>query len=143
MLGTEQSGIVLVVPVDPGTFADGESLNVTVWNAQQLEALERNSRCRTVVDPQTNTELIQCPDGVQYEDVTPEEFGFPVGGIVADIELSPTSVREGETFRIHVSGLNRDGCNRTSARFTGVATGSRLVLDGLEWETTLRACPPG
>jgi hypothetical protein len=129
-----------VVVVDPARFAPEATLVARVWDGEQLLTLERNSRCATVHDPRTGRSQIRCPEGIEYREVVPHEFRYPVRSMGSRLELRAARVRVGTDFRLRVSGPSPDGCNTTSADFTGAARSERVLLDSLDWETTLRAC---
>jgi hypothetical protein len=118
-------------------FAPDTRLKVRVWNAGQLAALERNARCAVVSDTATGAERITCPDSLEYRRVVPEEHTIPLR---SRVEVASKVIAAGERFRIRLSGTSRDNCNTTSAEFVGVATSGRMVLDGLPWESTVKAC---
>ena len=129
-----------VAPLDARLFAAGSSLQIQIWNGEQLDALERNARCASVHDPATGTSGVQCPEGITYQPVSPEEFEIPVAGITGGLSLRSATVRIGDRFRILLSGKSLDGCNRTSAERRARAGAAEVLLDGLDWTTTARAC---
>ena len=135
--GTE---VRFVAPVDARLFAEGSSLRVQLWNGEQLTALEQNARCASIHDPATGASEIRCPDGITFQPVTAEEFELPVAGITGTLSLRSTTVRVGDRFRILLSGKSADGCNRTSAEQQATAGAAEVLLDGLAWTTTARAC---
>jgi hypothetical protein len=139
----EPAGVVLVITADPALFAPGATLEVRVWNAEQLLALEQNSRCSVVHDPRTGASQVRCPEGIEYREVVPEEFRRPVGAASPRVEIRSERIRVGTEFRVRVSGKSADGCNTTSASFKGKAGTPRVLLEALDWETTLRACAGG
>ncbi len=134
------TGVTIRVPVDTSQFEIGSSLQVRVWNGDQLATVERNGRCSTVFDPATGTSTTRCPDGSSAQPVTPEEFVFPVSGVSGSVEVKTTTVRVGERFRILLSGRSRDGCNSTAADHVGTADAASVTIGGLAWNTTARAC---
>ena len=135
-----RSGVTFHAFVDGSLFAGQGALQVRVWNAAQLADLERTSGCGVEVDPATGGQRIHCPDGTTLEPVTPEEFEFPLRDVGGSVTFRTSGVRAGERFRIALSGASRDGCNTTSADRSGVAGGADVVLEGLAWSTTARAC---
>ena len=133
-------GVRFVVPLDARLFAPRSSLWVQIWSADQLAALEQNARCASVHDPATATRALRCPDGVTYRPVDPEEVEIPVDGIAGELSLRSATVRVGDRFRILLFGKSADGCNRTSADHQATAGAAEVLLDGLAWTTTARAC---
>jgi hypothetical protein len=135
--------VTIQVPVDSTQLATGSSLQVRVWNGDQLAMVERNGRCSTVFDPATGASTTRCPEGTSFQPVTPEEFEFPVSGLTGRVEVRTANVRVGEKFRILLSGRSRDGCNTTAADHVGTADSASVTLGSLEWSTTARACLGG
>jgi hypothetical protein len=135
------AGVTFRVSVPVSEFAAASSLRVQVWTEEQLAALERNARCSVTHDPTTGLDQVQCPPGVTWESVAPEEVEVPVPDPGGSVSV-PTSVRVGGKFRVLVSGRSVDGCNTTSADRSGTATSPEVVLDGLSWRTTALACAP-
>lgn len=140
-MGAEaRGGVTFRIPVDVSLFAEGASVRIRIWNAAQLAALDPSSGCSVEYDPATGGQRVRCPGGTTFEPVTPEEFKFPLRDVEGSITVRSATVRAGERFRIRLSGESRDGCNTTSADRSGLASGAEVVLDGLAWSTTARAC---
>jgi hypothetical protein len=133
-----KEAVTFIVPIEPSQFAERTTLAIRLWNAEQLKALEKNADCAVSYDPVTQTEKIDCPEGVEYQAVTPEEFER---ALASQIEIRSGTIRVGERFRIFVSGLNHDNCNTTSAALVATADLEEMVLENLVWETTMKACP--
>jgi len=134
---------VLIVPIETRAFAQGGTLLVQIWNAAQLEALEKNQSCAITRNATTGTDTIRCPPGVIYQEISPEKFEFPVAAQGARVEIAPSQVRTGERFRIRVSGPNADGCNTTFGEQTSTAGSGSGMTVSLVWETTAKACSKG
>jgi len=134
------SQVRFVAPVDVAQFSAGSVLRVQVWNGEKLAALDQNARCASVQDPTTGGTKRQCPPGITYQEVTPEEFHVDVSGIGATLAVRSETVRVGDRFRVLLTGKRRDGCNQTSAERSDEARSAEVVLDGLSWETTARGC---
>jgi hypothetical protein len=125
--------------VDVAQFSPGSVLRVLVWNGEKLATLDQNARCASVRDP-TGTASRQCPPGITYQEVTPEEHQIDVSGIGATLAVPSETVRVGERFRVLLTGKSADGCNQTSAERSDEARSAEVVLEGLSWETTARGC---
>jgi hypothetical protein len=134
------TGVTFIVPVPVEAFSPTAALQVSIWNARQLEQLDRQAECVVSIDVQTQAETIHCPEGVQYQEITPEEFVFPVQSINQSIQLTSQSIKVGETYQIVLRGLSSDDCNSTSATVEGTATTSTITLGSLDWMTTEMAC---
>ena len=138
----DSTGIItFTVPVAADMFSDEATLRFALWNADQLETMKRTADCSISYDLETQTEEIHCPEGVEYEAVTPAEFTFPVQEIDEFIEVESDNIRIGEKHRLMISGLSSDNCNTTSASVEGIAQHAEIVIEDLVWMTTLMACP--
>jgi len=139
-LAQPATGVTFSVPVPVAAFSPKGTLQVFVWNAEQLAALDRQGECVISVDVQTQVETVHCPEGVQYQQITPEKFDFPIQAIDQSIQLTSHAVKVGEKYRIALRGLSSDDCNSTSAQVEGTATISTITVGDLDWMTTLMAC---
>jgi len=138
----DSTGIVtFTVPVDAELFSDEATLRLALWDADQLEIMKRTANCSMTYHLETQTEEIHCPEGVEYEAVTPEEFTFPVQEMGEIIKVESNHIRIGEKYRLLISGLSNDNCNTTSASVEGIAQQAEIILEDLMWMTTLMACP--
>jgi len=137
------AAVTLLISIPPDLFAEGTKLDVRVWTAAQIAALENNARCASSRDTRTGAEQVSCPPGVTYQPVTPERVQVALGATRNEIEVPITSVKPGESVRVAVSGLSRDGCNTTSANAVRIASSGRNPLTDLAWQTTARACVKG
>lgn len=135
--------VTLVISLDRSRFAPTATLEVRVWNAEQLTILDNNARCTAVADRQTGVTRHVCPDGIEYREPSPERFDLPVRTLSARPELKTTSVRAGERFRVRLSALSRDNCNTTSADRVLTARSARVFVDNLDWQTTAKGCLKG
>jgi hypothetical protein len=134
------AGVTFNLPVPVEMFSSKGMLQVLVWNAGQLAALDRQGECVIAHDAQSETDTVLCPAGVQYQEVTPEKFAFPMQAINRTIRLLSQTVKIGESYRLAVRGLSSDDCNSTSAAAEGTASTSTITLSELSWATTEMAC---
>jgi hypothetical protein len=134
------AGVTFSVPVPRAAFSLKGTLQVLVWNAEQLAALSQQDECVIAHDAQSGTDTALCPEGVQYREITPEKFAFPIQAIGSNIQLTSQAVKVGEKYRIALRGLSKDECNSTSAAAEGTATTSTITLGELDWATTEMAC---
>jgi hypothetical protein len=135
-----KDAVTLVVPLEAGLFDADATLQVRLWNAEQLATLEKNARCAVTRGPDGQAAAVHCPAGVEYKEVTPEQFSFTVRDLGEHVDVTSDRIRVGEAFKLLVSGLSRDRCNTTSADFAGSAGARRVVLERLPWQTTAKAC---
>ncbi len=134
------SGVTFSVPVPVAEFGQKGTLQVLVWNADQIAALDRQVGCVIAHDAQTGTDTTLCPEGVQYQEITPEKFNFPLQTINQNITWTSRTVKVSEKYRVALRGLSKDECNATSATAEGTATSSTITLGNLDWLTTEMAC---
>jgi len=140
--GIDSTGsVTFTVPVDAALFSNEATLRFALWNADQLEIMKRTADCSITYNLETQTEEIHCPEGVEYEEATPDEFTFPVQEIGEIIEVESNNIRIGEKYRLMISGLSSDNCNTTSASVEGIAQHAEITIEDLMWMTTLMACP--
>ncbi len=133
--------VTFSVPIDKGTFSPEASLRVRIWNAETLKVAESNANCAVSYNQETKTEEVHCPEGVNYREVSPEEFEFLMQDIGAEIEIKSATVTVGEKYRLQISGLASDDCNTASATVEERAKSAHVILENLLWATTLMACP--
>ena len=134
------STVTFSIPIPVEAFSPKAALQVSVWNAAQLAALDRQAECVISHDVQTGVESTHCPEGVTYQEITPEEFVFPIQAIKQSVQLTSQTVKIGEQYQILLRGLSSDDCNSTSATAEGTATTSTITLGELGWMTTEMAC---
>jgi hypothetical protein len=137
--GQPAAKVTFIIPVPVEDFSPA-ALRVSIWNAQQLRTLDQQAECVIAHDMQTGTDSVHCPEGVQYQKITPEDFVFPIQAIDKSIQLASQTVRTGEKYQIILRGLSSDDCNSTSAVAEGTTTASTITLENLDWMTTAMAC---
>ena len=139
---TDSTGsVTLAVPIDVDIFSDEATIRLTLWNADQLDILKRTANCSISYNSETQVEEVLCPEGVEYEEVTPEESTFPVQEIGEIIKVESDHIQIGDKYRLQVSGLSSDNCNTTSASVESIAQHAEIILEDLMWMTTMMACP--
>ncbi len=129
------------VSINKDAFSPEANLRVRIWNTETLKVAESNANCAVSYNQETKTEEVHCPEGVNYREVSPEEFEFLVQDIGAEIEIKSVTVTVREMYRLQISGLASDDCNTASASVEERAKSAHIVLDNLLWATTLMACP--
>ena len=139
---TPSSGsVTFEIHLDTQIFSEDATVRISLWDAEQLERANNNADCSISYNRETQTEEVQCPAGVQYQAVTPEEFVFPYADIGETIEVESANIALGEEFRLLVSGLSKDDCNTTSASREDTAQSALITIKDLGWMTTMMACP--
>ena len=75
------TGVTFSVPIQVEVFSPKGTLQVLVWNAEQITAQDQQGECVIAHDMQSGTDTVLCPEGVQYQEITPEKFDFPIQAI--------------------------------------------------------------
>ncbi len=133
--------VTFSVVINKDNFSPEASLRVRIWNASTLKVAGSNANCAVSYNQETKTEEVHCPEGVEYREVSPEEFEFLMQDIGAQIEIRSATVTVGEKYRLQISGLASDDCNTASATVEEKARSAQIVLENLMWATTMMACP--
>ncbi len=90
------TGVTFSVPVPVEALSLQAALQVSVWNASTVNRMDRQAECVVSHDVQTGVESTHCPEGVQYQQITPEEFVFPIQTIK---QAHPANQPDGEDRR--------------------------------------------
>jgi len=133
--------VTFTVPIDAEMFSEEAALRFTLWNADQLEIMKRTANCAVSYNAELQKEEIHCPEGVEYEEVTPEEIIIPVQEIGKSAKFESDQIRLGERYRLLVTGLSNDNCNTTSASIEDIAQHVDITFEDLGWATTEMGCP--
>tara|TARA_Y100000031_G_C8219751_1_gene385260 strand:- start:328 stop:807 length:480 start_codon:yes stop_codon:yes gene_type:complete len=131
--------VSFIVPIDVRLFSKTTDIRVSLYNSEEVKIMNLTAECLVSYDIKTQTESITCPKGIKYQEVKPEEFTFPIKGI---IEIKSKVVRIGEKYRLLISGLSSDDCNSASTQITATANSKIVKLKNLSWMTTEMACMP-
>ena len=132
--------VTFTVPVQTELFSQEAILHVQIWNAKQMEIMEKQSGCIVSYEPSTKAEQIHCPEGVEYQDLSPEEFELPIYDLVDYIKVTSDVIYTGQEYEIHVYGISADNCNSTSTSFNGKAISNEVTAKHILWRTTEMAC---
>jgi len=137
--------VTFIFPINPQYFTEEAVLTVRIFNGVQLAISDRQANC--TVSYNMETETISCPDGIDYQEVEPEEISFTLSSTTTEITVVSDSVGVGEEYRLQASALSSDECNGSSASSEGTVTSGVMNLGDLSWMTTQMACnvgpPPG
>ena len=133
--------VTFTVPIDAEMFSEEATLRFTLWNANMLEIITRTANCAVSYDVESQKEEIHCPEGVEYEEVTPEEISIPVQEISNSAKFESDQIRVGESYRLRISGLSNDNCNTTSASIEDIAQQADITFEDLGWAMTEMGCP--
>jgi hypothetical protein len=133
--------VTFTVPIDAEMFSEEAPVRFRLWNADQLEIMHRTANCAVSYNVELQKEEIHCPEGVEYEEVTPEEIIIPVQEIGTSVKFESDQIRVGERYRLLITGLSNDNCNTTSASIEDIAQQVDITFEDLGWATTEMACP--
>ncbi len=98
------------------------------------------ANCVVSYNAEFQKEEIHCPEGVEYEEVTPEDIIIPVQEISKSVKLESDQIRVGERYRLLITGLSNDNCNTTSASIEDIAQQVDITFENLGWATTEIGC---
>ena len=126
--------------IDTAMFSQKEPLQFILWNAGQLDITNNTADCVVSYDAESKQEEIHCPKGVTYEPVNPEEFIFQIQQINGSVTFETDHISVGEKYRLLIIGLSSDNCNTTSASIEGTTRKANVVIENIQWATTLMAC---
>jgi hypothetical protein len=132
--------VTFTVPIDAQMFSEGAPLRFILWNADQLEIMNGTANCTVSYNVELQQEEIHCPQGVEYQEVTPEEIIIPVREIGKSAKFESDQIRVGERYRLLITGLSNDNCNTTSASIEDIAQQVDITFEDLGWATTEMAC---
>lgn len=133
--------VTFTVPIDAEMFSDQAPLRFILWNADQLETINRTANCVISYNVELQKEEIHCPEGVEYEEVTPVEVIISLKEITKSAKFESDYLRVGERYRLLITGLSSDNCNTTSATIEDIVQQVDITFEDLGWATTLMACP--
>ena len=133
--------VTFTVPIDTEMFSEEAALRFTLWNTEQLEIMKRTANCAVSYNVELQKEEIHCPEGVEYEEVTPEEIIFLVQEISKSAKFESDQIRVGERYRLLITGLSNDNCNTTSASIEDIVQQVDIIFEDLGWATTEMGCP--
>ncbi len=137
---------IIQIPVE--LFSKDATISVRIKGPKQIERNRNNERCNSIYNMITRKTETTCPEGVEYLEITPEEFEFPIKTINEYIDVRSETIKVGDEYILAVYGKAADECNTTRASTRGKAQeetitlpiGSRRTGEGLEWGTTLMGC---
>jgi hypothetical protein len=140
-LSSLEKNITFIVPISVDVFSQNATLRIRLWNYEQIKISKKNSSCAVSYNTQTKTEKVHCPDGIKYQEVTPEEFTFSIQDINTSVEFKSSVIGVGEKYRLLISGLSNDNCNSASSDFRDMARSKIITMEKLTWYKTEMACP--
>ena len=145
--------IRFMIPIPMHMFTEDATIVVRLWNAEQIERADNNEKCEkdhhmiTLTMKIESPEEVKCPEGIEYLEVTPEEFRFPIQTIGEKIEIVSKTIKVGERYKLFAHGQG-DKCNFTRAYLEGTVQEETITLPptsrrtekGLLWGMTRLGC---
>lgn len=140
---TSNKDVTFSIKIDKSIFsAKNREIEASLYDSEQLEVSNKTNNCSVSYDTETKKETINCPPGVTYQKPNPEVFKFNLDTIGEEITIASKTVKVGENYRLSLSGLSKDECNRASAGEEKKAESEIIKLTDLMWATTEMACLP-
>jgi len=136
-----EEGVEFIVPIERERFSEHAIFTVRLWNVQQLELSGESTACTMSYDRDTETERIECPEGIEHEKPIAEEWSLPVQDAVPPLAIRSHTMKVGERYRLRISGTSSDNCNTTVAEVRSIADSETIQLQHLSWSSTLMGCP--
>ena len=96
----------------------------------KIERMEKNLNliCYRYYDELKKARVINCPQGIEYLEVTQEDFLFPVKEISETIEVRSKTVEVGERYKLSIVGQYKDGCNALSTSVNSTADSETITF---------------
>lgn len=139
----KDKNVIFSIKIDKSIFsAKNREIEASLYDSEQLEVSNKTNNCSVSYDVETKKEIINCPAGVTYQKPNPEVFKFNLDTIGEEITINSKTVKVGENYRLSLSGLSKDECNRTSAGEEKKAESENIKLSDLMWASTEMACLP-
>ena len=135
--------VTFTIKIDKSIFsAKNREIEASLYDSEQLEVSNKTNNCSVSYDAETKKETINCPPGVTYQKPNPEVFKFNLDTIGEEITINSKTVKVGENYRLALSGLSKDECNRASAGEEKKAESENIKITDLMWASTEMACLP-
>lgn len=140
---TSSKDVTFNIKIDKSVFsAKNREIEASLYDSEQLEVSAKTNNCSVSYDATTKKETINCPAGVTYQKPNPEVFKFNLDSIGEEITINSKTVKVGENYRLALSGLSKDECNRASASEEKKAESENIKITDLMWASTEMACLP-
>lgn len=132
--------ITITIPIPKESFSQEAIIRVRLYNEEQVKISNAQAHCMVIYNIETEKSTRTCPEGVEYQEVTPETFEFSIQEIDDSIEIQSQKLELGSTFEVGITGTSKDDCNTTRAHVQETVNGAIVTLDNLPWNSTLVAC---
>ena len=130
-----------IIPIEAEKFSEEKPIFVRVWTAEEYEIRrEMTRKCPGVhYNEQTKKLEERCPEGIEYQKVTPELFNIPVKEIAATIEVKSKKIKVGEGYRLEITGVRKNKLHILGAIVEDTARSETITLENLTWKYLPRA----
>jgi len=136
-LGQEtKKEVRFIIPLEAGKFNEDATIHVRLWTAEEYEVYrEMGRKCPGAhYNEQTKKLEERCPEGVEYQEVTPELFNIPVKEISATIEVKSKKIRVGDGYRLEITGASKNKLHTLLAIVDDTARSEKITLENLTWK---------
>lgn len=139
---SKDKDVIFSVKIDKSIFSSkNREIEARLYDSQELDISAKTNNCSVSYDAVTKKETVNCPPGVIYKPSNPEIFKFNLESINNEnITINSKTVKVGENYRLNLSGLSKDECNRASVSIEQKAESENIKLSDLMWSSTEMAC---
>ena len=121
-----------IIPIEVEKFSEDKPFLVRLWTAEEF-------RISTEMTRKCPGKKRRCPEGVEYQEVTPEEFRIPVNEIAATIEARSKKIKVGDGYRLTIAGVSKNKRFTLVADIDDTARSETITLGNLSWKYLNRA----
>ena len=135
-----EKGVRFIIPIEVEKFSEDRPIKVRLWTAEEDRIRrEMNRKCPGVhYNKQTKTLEKRCPEGIEYQEVTPEEFPIPVKEIATTIEVKSKKIKVGDGYRLMITGVRKNKLHLLFAIVDDTARSETITLENLTWKYDAR-----
>ena len=125
-----------IIPIEAEKFNEDATIHVRLWTEEEFRIRgEMIRKCPGVhYNKQTKTSEKRCPEGIEYQEVTPEEFSIPVKEIAATIKARSKKIKVGDEYRLKISGVSKDKRFTLVVHIDDTARSETITLENLTWK---------
>ena len=133
-----EKGVRFIIPIEVEKFSEEKPILVRLWTAEEFRTRrEMTRKCPGVhYNEQTKKLEEKCPEGIEYQEVTPELFSIPVKEIAATIEVKSKKIKVGDGYRLKVIGVGKNKLHNIGAIVEDTARSETITMDNLNWKYT-------
>jgi len=135
MGGDSEKGVRFIIPIEVEKFSEDKPILIKLWTAEEFKiSREMSRKCYEHYNMDTKTWERKCKEGVEYQEVTPEEFRIPVKEIAFTIEVRSKKIKVGEGYTLKIGGVRKDKRFTLVAIVEDTARSETITLENLTWK---------